>query len=59
MNKLFFIIIPLLLGGCVSNKGAKEVRIAIPALFELRMEYYEDEESEMSIGPDISIPPKT
>ena len=59
MNKLFFIIIPLLFVGCVSNKGAKEVRIAIPALFELRMEYYEDEESEMSIGPDISIPPKT
>jgi hypothetical protein len=59
MNKLFIIIIPLLFGGCVSNKGAKEVRIAIPALFELRMEYYEDEESEMSIGPDISIPPKT
>ena len=58
MKKLVFLIIPLLMGGCISNKGAKEVRVGIPALFELRMEYYENQDSEMSLGPKIEIPPK-
>ena len=49
---LVFVLIFIIsvFSGCVSNKGAREVRVSVPALFEFRTEYYENQDSDLSIG---------
>ena len=46
-----FMCVCILLAGCVTNNNAKEMRLAVPAMFEYRMEYYETGGSETKIGP--------
>ena len=47
------LVIGVLFSGCVTNNNAKEMRLAVPAMFEYRMEYYETGGSETKIGPIV------
>lgn len=43
-------VIGLCSTGCVTQRGAKEMRVIIPAIFEWRVEYHKDDGSEITIG---------
>lgn len=42
--------------GCVTQRGAKEMRVIVPAIFEWRIEYWENDGSEITIGSTRAEP---
>lgn len=48
---LFMGALLILQSGCMSSKGVEEMSIAVPALFQFEMEFNDETQTSLSVGP--------